>query len=197
MLCPSNGGLVLPLPHSKRKWEGISCQHLSSISHFKWQRACSAHNHPLLAQNVSWRAYSAKGKSFPVMERVSPSLSHLFEFIGRDEEGRPSPSCQWVLFYMMRGETLPVVSVWLIWCDEEGRPFLLYLFDFIWHEEGRDPLYRVYGFYSTQWWGKPSLSCLFDLIWCNKEQKPSLSHLFDIIQCDKRGKPSCHIYNLI
>src|SRR6266511_6213525 len=40
--------------------------------------------------------------------RGNPSLSRLFESIGRNEEGRPSPLRLWVLFDAMRGETLPI-----------------------------------------------------------------------------------------
>jgi len=39
--------------------------------------------------------------------------THLFEFIGRNGEGRPSPLRLWVLFDATRGETLSVASVWL------------------------------------------------------------------------------------
>jgi len=44
------------------------------------------------------------------MRRVSPSQSHLFEFIGHNEEGRPSPSCLRVLSDVTREETLPITS---------------------------------------------------------------------------------------
>jgi len=55
-----------------------------------------------------------------------------------------------VLLYSTRrgGETLPVASVWR---NEEGRPSSC-LFDFIRHDEE----------------GRPSLSCPFDVLWCNK-----------------------------
>src|SRR6266508_1189708 len=65
----------------------------------------SSHLHPSLV-NARWRG--SHFHSTPRDGEGFPSLSRLFESIGRNEEGRPSPLRLWVLFDATRGETLPV-----------------------------------------------------------------------------------------
>ena len=95
--------------------------------------------------------------------------TRLFEFIGRDEEGRPSPLRLWVLFNATRGGN-PSRRVCLSSLDATKRG---------------DPLCCVYGFYSTQRGGKPSPSHLFDFIRRDEEGRPSPSCLFGVLRCDK------------
>ena len=96
---------TLPTPHPLTRHVKHACLGMFYVS------GCLLLS-PSLA-NTRWRGIHVIG-------RGKSSSSHLFEFIGCDGEGRPSPSCLQVLFDMTRGEN-PHHHICLTLFDTTGR----------------------------------------------------------------------------